>query len=321
MLYQIDPAGLSIIGTDLCRPECVVAMPDGDVVTCDWRGGLMRIVPDGSQHFVGTMHAPGAGPLRPNGITPMPDGSFLAANLADAGGVWRISADGEVAPFITEVDGAPIPPANFVTRDALGRIWITVSTRLADRTRANHAGADDGFIILADERGARIVANGFCFTNEVCLDPSGDWLYVNETFGRRTSRMRIGADGSVGQPEVFATYGPGIFPDGMAFDSECGLWVTSVISNSLVRVSADGTCTTVLTDPDPEIDTIEADYLAGRLGEKGHLARSRGRHIGNLSSLAFGGPDLKTIYLGCLNGNSIAVLRSPVSGHPLPHWT
>jgi len=320
MLNPIDPAKLSYLGHDLHRPECVLATRSGAVFTCDWRGGIVRMTPDGQQSFIGTQYEAGKGPLRPNGITLMPDGAFLAANLADSGGVWRIDADGTAEPFITEADGAPIPPANFVTRDNAGRIWITVSTRLQPRTLANNANANDGFLILSDDRGTRVVADGFCFTNEVCVDPSGDWIYVNETFGRRTSRLPIAADGAVGPAEVFAEYGAGIFPDGMAFDSEGALWITSVMSNSLIRITPDGEQQTVLSDPDPKIEQIEGDYLAGRFGDTAHMGESRGRYLANLSSLAFGGPDLKTVYLGNLNDSRIASFRSPVAGHPPAHW-
>ena len=37
--------------------------------------------------------------------------------------------DGRLEPFVTEVDGVALPPANFVTEGAAGRTWISVSTR------------------------------------------------------------------------------------------------------------------------------------------------------------------------------------------------
>jgi hypothetical protein len=50
------------------------------------------------------------------------------------------------------------------------------------------------------------------------------------------------------------------------------------------------------------------------------ISQSRGSRLSNLSSLAFGGPDLKTIYLGGLGVDAIHVLRSPVAGLPMEHW-
>ena len=39
-----------------------------------------------------------------------------------------------------------------------------------------------------------------------------------------------------------------------------------------------------------------------------------------MASVTFGGPDLRTVYLGSLMGTTIPCFRSPVPGLPLPHW-
>jgi len=39
-----------------------------------------------------------------------------------------------------------------------------------------------------------------------------------------------------------------------------------------------------------------------------------------VTSLAFGGPDLRTAYLGSLKGTQLASFRSPVAGLPPIHW-
>jgi hypothetical protein len=51
-----------------------------------------------------------------------------------------------------------------------------------------------------------------------------------------------------------------------------------------------------------------------------HLDTIISRRLRNISSLAFGGKDLKTVYLGCLLGDSLATFRSPVAGRPPVHW-
>ncbi len=51
-----------------------------------------------------------------------------------------------------------------------------------------------------------------------------------------------------------------------------------------------------------------------------YLDAIRSRRLKNLSSLAFGGPDLRTAYLGCLLGDSLATFRAPVAGLPPSHW-
>ncbi len=40
----------------------------------------------------------------------------------------------------------------------------------------------------------------------------------------------------------------------------------------------------------------------------------------NISSIAFGGPDLRTVFLGCLGGDALATFRSPVAGLAPAHW-
>ena len=317
---EIDVATLRFRGSGLVRPECVLACADGALYTADWRGGVALTRPDGSQAlFAGTL--PGGRPLRPNGIALRRDGSFLLADLGDVdGGVFALARDGGVTPFVERVDGIDLPPTNFVAEDALGRVWITVSTRRRPRAAAYRGDVADGFVVVVDGRGPRIVADGLGYTNEALVSPDGRWLYVNETFARRTTRLRIGTDASLDGRETVAEYGAGTFPDGLAFDAEGGIWITSIVSNRVLRVAADGTQTLVIEDADPaHLAWVEAAFVAGTMG-RAHLDRVAGRRLANVSSLAFGGPGLATAYLGCLGGDAIASFPAPVPGHPPVHW-
>ena len=38
------------------------------------------------------------------------------------------------------------------------------------------------------------------------------------------------------------------------------------------------------------------------------------------ASVTFGGPDLRTVYVGSLRGTRIPYFRSPVAGLPMVHW-
>ncbi len=174
-------------------------------------------------------------------------------------------------------------------------------------------------IILADKKGARIVAEGLGYTNEALPDPSGRWLYVNETFGRRTSRFAI-EDGGLGPRETVAEYGPGTFPDGLAFDQENGLWVVSIVSNRVIRVTPDGGQKIILEDSDPAwLEQVELAFQAGRMGRP-HLDQVHARRLKNISSIAFGGPDRRTGYLGNLLDDRIYRFDSPVAGAEPVHW-
>jgi sugar lactone lactonase YvrE len=319
--FTVDPAALRRVGAGLNRPECVLAVQSGYVVVPDWSGagGVAVIGPDGR---VGRVQARGFDrPLRANGIALEPGGAVIVAQLGpDDGGVFRLRPDGAVEPVVTEVDGVALPPTNFVLRDAAGRLWITVSTRRRPRHLGFRPDVDDGFGVLAAARGARIVADGLGYTNECLLSPDGATLWVNETFGRRLSAFDVMPDGDLRNRRTVNAFGPGTYPDGLALDVEGGLWVTSPVSNRIVRVDRDGRATTVLEDADTaHVAEVERAWRDGAMGRP-HLDKVTGAVLKGLSSLAFGGSDLRTAYLGCLQGDHIHEFTAPVAGVPPSHW-
>jgi sugar lactone lactonase YvrE len=171
--------------------------------------------------------ASGSIDLRPNGVALTPDGAFLIANLGDDGGVWRLERTGELTPVVLEVEGETLPAANFVTIDDTARIWISVSTRQRPRQLAWRDDIADGFVVVIDSSGPRIVADGLHYTNEVRPDPSGQWLYVVETFGRRIRRFPIRPGARLGPAETVVSFGPGCFPDGFVGSGRRRPWFRS----------------------------------------------------------------------------------------------
>jgi sugar lactone lactonase YvrE len=316
--FNVSPEDLEFAGQDLHRPECVLCTAKGNIYCADWRGGVTCLHPDGSREAF--LADASEIEIKPNGIALCRDGSFLLANLGDDGGLYRLYRDGVMQPVLTEIDGKPLPPSNFVMVDEQDRIWLTVSTRRTPRALGYRPDVNDGFIVLIDDRGARVVADGLRYTNEIQFDAENRWLYVNETFGRRMSRFRVGSEGSLKNRETVTEFGKGVFPDGLTFDSEGAIWVTSIVSNRVIRITPDGRQHLVLEDLDPEhVTYVEKAFISGSMGRP-HLDNVKSKKLRNISSLAFGGPDLKTVYLGCLLGDSLATFRSPVAGRPPVHW-
>jgi sugar lactone lactonase YvrE len=305
------------IGHDLDRPECVLATESGDLLVSDWRGGVTVIGRGGSQRR--WLARRSGFDLRPNGVALTDDGSLLIAHLGDTGGVYRLGPDGALTPVLLEVDNVPLPPTNFVTTDASGRTWISVSTRHQPRQLAWRAGVADGFIVLVDRRGARIVADGLAYTNEVRLDPSGRWLYAVETFGRRLVRFPVRPSGDLGNAETVIEFGHGCFPDGFEFDANAGIWVTSLVSNRLLRLHDDRLETVIEDENVRHTDHVERAFSEGTMSRE-HLGPIPGTEMQHLTSIAFGGPDLRTGYLGCLHASCVYRFRSPVAGVPPVHW-
>jgi hypothetical protein len=318
---RADLPELEWIGRGLNRPECVLAHRSGWTFAATWegRGGVSAIAPDG--RVINHLACADGPAIRPNGIALEADGSFLIAHLGEEdGGVHRLHPDGSLEPVLTEVGGRPIPPSNFPVVDNLGRLWLSVSTTRVPRSLDYNPDARSGMLVLMDERGARVVADDLGYANEFIVSDDGLRLFVNETFRRRLVRYDIANDGSLKKPQVIAAFGAGTFPDGLAMDSEGGLWVTSIVSNRVIRIAPDGGNSLFLEDCDLEhLAWVEEAFHAGRMGRP-HLDGIRSRALRNISSLAFGGPDLRTGYLGCLLGDSIATLRLPVAGMPLPHF-
>jgi sugar lactone lactonase YvrE len=301
-------------GVNLNRPECVLSTAAGDLYVSDKAGGIRHIQPGGSARLIGAQ----AG-LIPTGFALLRDGSFAIANLADDGGVWRVQRDGSAAPHIMEIDGVALPGVNFVWLDDRERLWICVSTvRKGDHQFRRDIA--DGFIAVHDGRGTRIVAQDVHWTNECRMDPTGTYLYVNETFGRRLLRFRVAPNGDLGERTVITEFGKGTYPDGMAVDEGGHIWVISVVSNRVIRVGPQGDQQLVLEDGDPaHIDRLEAEYLANRLSRP-MVYDNHSKKLQNITSIAFGGHDRKTAFMGCINGTSLAVFDSPVAGLKPVHW-
>ncbi|PSC03844.1 gluconolactonase [Alsobacter soli] len=314
---------VKLFGSRFARPECVLATAAGDVFASDRRGGVSHVLPHGEHRLYVGATLDLAEAFHPNGIALQQDGSFLGAHLGmHEGGLFRLTRDGQLTPVLREVDGETLPSTNFVVLDSKpGRVWITVSTRRTPRMGAFTRAVQDGFIILLDEKGARIVADGLCFANECRVDPTGTWLYVNETYKRELTRFRIGADGSLSGRETVTQFGPGEFPDGLVFDAEGGAWVTTIVANRVLRVARDGSVAVMLEEHHPEhVEEVERAYQAG-LVDRSLLDHARARILANVSSMAFCGPDLRTGLFGVLLADRLPTAPLPFTGAAPPHWT
>jgi sugar lactone lactonase YvrE len=106
-------------------------------------------------------------------------------------------------------------------------------------------------------------------TNGPAIDPTRGLLYATNTTEGRVYRHALGPEGRPGEGEVFVQFEPGWgHPDGMAVDAESHLWVCHFGGARVTRFAPDGTPVLVLPMPTAQV-----------------------------SKLAFGGPDLTTLYI------------------------
>jgi len=303
----IDIDEIEFIGHDLSRPESVLVQDDGGLYVSHTGGGVTHIAANGVQTLIGQegMQA-GGSEIIPNGIHQCGDGSFLIANIGEGGGIWRLDKSGTLSEHLMEVSGTFLAAANFVTQDAQGRTWITVSTVSQPRFKAYSDHVRDGLIIVEDDQGSRIVCDDICFANECRVSLDGQYLYISETFARCITRFRIQEDNSLTDREIFCQFGYGDFPDGCCFDADGNLWVTSIVSNRLYCVSPDGTIHLVIEDAVQEhIDWVEAALAKGEMGRE-HFYETAGVKLKNIASVAIGGKSGRHLFMGALADTAVA---------------
>ena len=330
--WRVDRNEIRTIGQDLQRPEGILAEADGTLWAADARGGVMRINADGTQqliaqtpdsHFDMSVDAKNSllfGTL-PNGLAFAENGDILIANFG-TDRLELMTRDGVTRTLFDTVDGRPLGKVNAVIRDSSNRIWITVSTRINPWDRALRPAVADGYVLLLEHGRLRIVAEGFAFANELKMDAAQEWLYVAESTGKRVSRLRVRKDGELTDREVFgpANLGPGLI-DGITFDSYGNLWGTMIFADRLIAITPEGELLELLEDTNPEgTARFEAEFSTGEPASFETLSGTGGAIAPWLASVTFGGPDLKTAYLGSLKGTTIPYFVAPVAGLPPVHW-
>lgn len=337
--FVVDRDAIGFVGTDLQRPECILAERDGTLWAADARGGVTRIAPDGAQRFIGqraddrfttaptddaqAFEAKFTQGTLPNGLAFAADGDLLIANFG-TDRLERMTRDGHTRTLHDRIDGLPIGKVNFVLRDSRDRLWLTVSTRVNPWTTAAASRVRDGYVAVMERGELRVVAEGFHFTNEVRLDADERWLYIVETTGPCITRMRLDDADPAGvrlvDREVFGPAHLGGYPDGLAFDAHGNLWCTLVMTDQLIALTPQGDKRLLLDDGDPEASANLLRRMDEGTVRPEDMQRAHGRLAPWMASVTFGGPDLRTVYLGSLLGHRIPWFRSPVAGLPMVHW-
>jgi gluconolactonase len=277
------------IGNGVMRPEGVMVLKDGTVLTADARGQCARIDRTGKTTFFGDVGGV------PNGICVDREGNCIIANIGN-GEVQCLSQDGRHRVLATEADGKGIPSPNFPFVDSRGRLWVSNSTDRPNLDAAIQRPAPDGSVVLIENGTARIVADGIYFANGVAIDQEDGYLYVAETTRKDILRFRIGLDGLLSDREVYgpAFLGPLGYPDGIAFDEAGNLWVTFPAWNAVGFITPEGDLVMVIEDPDREV-----------------LKRP--------TNICFGWEGRKTAFIGSLDGHTIPHFQVPYPGMQLVH--
>ena len=306
--FKLSQKDISYFGQGLVRPECVWADQDG-VWVSDSRGGIGRVNPDKAPDLLGH------GIAETNGFCRRANGNFIVSGLSD-GTLYEITPAGEQTVLLDSLDGEPLGTVNHAWVDAQDRVWVSIMSSLPRWYDSLLTPEPEGSIILIDEKGPRRVADKINLTNEVKVSPDGKYLYVAETMSARIIRFPILPNGDLGARELVGpkTLGYGGFPDGFSFDGQGNVWVTLVCRNGLCVIDRDGEMHTIYDEPNmAALDSFMQKFEA-REATPEDMGACAGAVLTLPTSLAFGGPDKKTVYVGSLGMDKLAVFRSPIAG-------
>ncbi|RLA02689.1 MAG: SMP-30/gluconolactonase/LRE family protein [Gammaproteobacteria bacterium] len=313
--FTLNLEDLKFVHQGLARPESILAEKDGTLWTDDSRGSLTRINADGKMTTVGTIGG------EPNGFALAADGHFYIPNIGD-GNVYKMDKDGNHEIFLSEIDGKPLGAPNYVFIDSKDRLWISISSRELPWFKTINTPTPDGYIILVDDNGPRIIADGIYFPNEIRMNEDETFLYVAETMKARMIRYPVNQDGSLGEMEVFGpeNLGEGGYIDGFTFDADGNVWVTTIIRNGIGLITPDGDYHVVFEDVnqvalDAAIKAMENGVMSPEL-----MFACVGSTVQFPVSITFGGEDLKTVYLGSLAMPHMVTFQSPIAGLKMRHW-
>jgi sugar lactone lactonase YvrE len=312
---SLRPEDLRRVGRDLARPENVLAFRDGTVFASSNKGHITRIAPDGRQWRIGQV--PHDAPT----TMALADDDTLIVNNTGDGNLYRLHLDGRSELLLDTIEGRPIGSANHVFLDSRGRLWIAVATRNVPPHGPADPTAATGYIAVLEDGRARVVADGLAWPNEVRLDATESYAYVPETMAQRVVRFRVTDAGELTDKEVVGPQrlGPGLLPDGIALDVDGNVWVALLSGNGVIVIRPDGSTHTLFQDRNDEaLAALAVEYDARAIQFPSILA-CRGPQVQTLTSIGFGGPELKTVFMGSLLMPHLLSFESPVAGLPLRH--
>jgi gluconolactonase len=209
----------------LQHPEAVAVGPDGWVWCGNENGEVLRIAADGSR--IELVAQAGGFTL---GLAFEGDRALFFCDNKDKA-VYRLDlASRRVARF--SPPGIRIP--NYPVVDTRRRRLL-----VSDSYDFINPGPGVWAYDLATGEGGLWYREPMTFANGMALAPSGDALFVCETFARQIARIAVDGSGAAAGASVFADDLPGL-PDGIAFDAGGNLFVGCYEPSRILRIAPDG---------------------------------------------------------------------------------
>ena len=268
--------------------EGPVAHPDGTVYFTDLAND--RIVKLDTDGLVSTYRQPAN---RPNGLRLDAQFRLLAAERGDAergmpGRITRTDLETGVIEVLADSAGAvDFGVPNDLTFDARGRIYFT--------------GSGEVYRLDTDGAVTKIAASPLVQgSNGLILSLDDRTLYlveINRGAGlpRRIRAFDLSSAGRLSNPRVFHDFAPGRGGDGMGIDVEGNIYVAAGMNQT--------------RDTSETLDNPAGVYVFSPAGE---LINRIPIPQDTITNLAFGGPDMQTMYV--TSGNTVFRVAMDIAG-------
>jgi sugar lactone lactonase YvrE len=218
-------------------------------------------------------------PERIGFLCPRRGGGFIGGLKS---GLALIDLDGgRIEPFGGPETDLPDNRLNDGKADAAGRLWFG--------SMDDNEVAPTGRLYRLDaDRSWRELDDGYVVTNGPAFSPDGGRLYHTDTFARTIHAFDLSPDGELDNKRPFVTIpAEAGYPDGMTVDAEGHLWVAHWGGWRLSRYRPDGSLERILPLP-----------------------------VSQVTSCAFGGSDLETLYIttAAIGLGEAALRDQPLAG-------
>jgi len=233
-----------------------------------------------------------------NGLLFDADGSLLACEGA-AGRVTRTNMkSGQISVVAGMFNGFPFAAPNDLCVDGTGRIYFTSRPGVEDPRRGN---VNAVYRIDLDGQVSQILAwPDIHMPNGIVTSPDHQTLYLIEAHpdadrNRNILAFDLNQDGSVSNRRTHINFYPGRSGDGMCIDSAGNLYVAAGLHRTRK--------TSETLDTRPGIHVVSP---------QGKLVAYLRTPEDTITNCAFGGPDLRTLYVTC--GTLLLGIRTRIPG-------
>ena len=301
-----EPEPEATVAATVAFTEGPAQGPDGLIYFTDVTNNrILRFNPQTRKHEVFR-----ADSNRSNGLLFDPEGRLIACEGSDAErNAPRLTRTdmrtGKVETLAAAFEGKQFNGPNDVTIDSRGRLYFTDpapdSVSQAPARPKNATGIPAVYRLDPDGKIARILGSPQTeWPNGIVIAPDDRTLYLIEAHktdgGARAIRAYdLSADGAVSNARVLYNFYPGRSADGMAIDQQGNLYAAAGLHRRR------GTHET--------LDTKCGVYV---ISPQGKLLRFTPIPEDTITNTAFGGPDMRTLYITA--GKTLFQLRTDIPG-------